>query len=171
MDIETFIKNNIHVAYAISFFDGNNCNSYYLTDYKNSENMIISCIKELMIRKYDNYKVYIHNLSNFDANFLLKILVNLGEVNPIIHDNKIISITFKYNGYVVIFKDSQQMLIRSLRSLGQAFRVDIQKSIFPYNFVNENKLNYIGHIPEFNYFYDISKIDYLNYSNQFKNIS
>jgi hypothetical protein len=54
MDIETYVKDNIHVAYAISFFDGEHSFSYNLTDYKNSENMIINCIKELMIRKYDN---------------------------------------------------------------------------------------------------------------------
>lgn len=171
MDIETFIKSGVHVAFAISFYDGTNCNSYYLTDYKNSENMIINCINELMVKKYDNYKVYIHNLSGFDANFLLKILANLGEIKPIIHDNKIISITFKMNGYVVIFKDSQQMLTASLRNLAKAFGVDTQKSIFPYSFVNKDKLNYNGYIPEFKYFDNISKSEYLNYCETFKNKS
>jgi hypothetical protein len=169
MDIETFVKNNVHVAYAISFFNGENCNSYYLTDYKNSENMIINCINELMIKKYDNYKIYIHNLSGFDANFLLKILVNLGEIKPIIHNKKIISITFKMNGYVVTFKDSQQMLIGSLRKLAKAFGVETQKSIFPYSFVNENNLNYNGYIPDFKYFDSISKSEYLIYYEIFKN--
>lgn len=169
MDIETFIKDGVHVAFTISFFNGTDSNSYYITDYKNSENMIINCIKELMIRKYDNYKIYIHNLSGFDANFLLKILANLGEIKPIIHDNKIISITFKMNGYVVTFKDSQQMLIGSLRNLAKAFGVETQKSIFPYNFVKENNLNYNGYVPDFKYFDDISKSEYLNYCEMFKN--
>lgn len=167
MDIETFVKNNVHIAYVITFFDGINTFSSYITDYKNSNDMIISCIKELMIRKYDNYQVYIHNLSGFDANFLLKILVNLGEVKPIIHNNKIISITFKMNGYVVTFKDSQQLLISSLRSLGLFFGVETLKSIFPYSFVNENNLNYIGWVPDISYFSKISKKDYLNYCNIF----
>lgn len=171
MDIETFIKNDVHVACAISFFDGKNSNSYYITDYKNSETMLINCIKELMIKKYDNWKVYIHNLSGFDANFLLKILSDLGEIKPIIHDNKIISITFKMNGYVITFKDSQQMLIVSLRKLAKAFGVDTQKGIFPYSFVNENNLNYNGYIPDFNYFDTISKPEYLKYSENFKDKS
>jgi len=171
MDIETFIKNDVHVAFAISFFNGSNSSSYYLTDYKDSEDMIINCINELMIRKYNNYKIYIHNLSGFDANFLLKILANLGEIKPIIHDNKIISITFKMNGYVVTFKDSQQILIFSLRDLGQTFNVNIQKSIFPYTFVNENNLEYIGHVPDFKYFDGISKSEYFNYCEIFKNKS
>jgi len=124
-----------------------------------------------MVREYDNWKIYIHNLSGFDANFLLKILVNLGDVKPIIHENKIISITFKMNGYVVTFKDSQQMLIGSLRNLGKSFGVETLKSIFPYKFVNENRLNYIGWIPDFKYFDKISKSDYLNYLNEYNNSS
>jgi hypothetical protein len=122
--------------------------------------MINHALTELMIKKYDNYKVYIHNLARFDAIFLLKILANLGICKPIIHKDKIISINFKYKEYNITFKDSLQMLIVSLRDLGKSFNVDIQKSIFPYNFVNENNLDYIGPIPDFKYFDGISSIDY-----------
>ena len=75
------------------------------------------------------------------------------------------------NGYVVTFKDSQQILIFSLRDLGQTFNVNIQKSIFPYTFVNENNLEYIGHVPDFKYFDGISKSEYFNYCEIFKNKS
>ena len=167
MDIETFIKNNDHVPYCISWFDGVNTSSYYLTDFKDSDTMIIACIKELIIRKYDNYKIYIHNLAGFDGNFLLKILANLGTIKPIIHDNKIISVTFKMNGYIITFKDSLQMLNASLRDLGESFRVVTQKSIFPYTFVNENKFKYNAWVPDFKYF-DVSKTEYLDYCNEFK---
>lgn len=129
--------------------------------------MIIDCMKDLMVRKYNNYKVYIHNLAGFDANFLLKILVNLGIVKPIIHHGKIISINFKYNKYNVTFRDSRQLLNASLRSLGIAFGVKILKTIFPYFFVNENNLNYNSHVPEFKYFTEISEIEYQDYMNQF----
>jgi len=171
MDIETYIKDGIHIPYIISWFDGENTLSYFISDFKNSEYMIINCIKEIMVKKYDNWKIYIHNLAKFDGIFLLKILANLGEIKPIIHDNKIISITFKMNGYVVTFKDSQQILIFSLRDLGQTFNVNIQKSIFPYTFVNENNLEYIGHVPDFKYFDGISKSEYFNYCEIFKNKS
>jgi hypothetical protein len=124
-------------------------------------------MKDLMVRKYNNYKVYIHNLAGFDANFLLKILVNLGIVKPIIHHGKIISINFKYNKYNVTFRDSRQLLNASLRSLGIAFGVKILKTIFPYFFVNENNLNYNSHVPEFKYFTEISEIEYQDYMNQF----
>ena len=122
--------------------------------------MIISALKDLMIKKYDNYKVYIHNLAGFDGIFLLKILAKLGKVKPIIHNEKIISIGFKFNGYNLTFKDSLQMLIVSLRTLGKAFGVNTQKTIFPYDFVNENNLDYIGTIPDFKYSKGISSLDY-----------
>jgi hypothetical protein len=92
--------------------------------------MIIHALKDLMIKKYDNYKVYIHNLAKFDAIFLLKILADLGYVKPIIPNDKIISISFKYKDYNITFKDSKQMLIYSLISLGESFNVDIQKVFF-----------------------------------------
>jgi hypothetical protein len=167
MDIETFIKDGIHVPYCISWYDGKICNSYYLTDYKSSEDMITNCIKEIMVKKYDNYKVYVHNLSGFDANFLLKILVSIGSVKPIIHHDKIISINLKYKGYDITFRDSKQLLNASLRDLGVAFNVEIIKSIFPYNFVNENNLSYKSYVPDFKYFDNISKLEYQNYINQF----
>jgi DNA polymerase type B, organellar and viral len=160
LDIETFIKDGKMISYIISIYDGNKVFSYYLTDFENHEIMLITAIKGIMIKEYDNYQVYIHNMSRFDAIFLLKILVNLGECKPIIHNDEIISITFMLNGYVVTFKDSLKILIKSLRDLGHSFNVDIQKSIFPYNFVNENNLDYIGPIPDFKYFDGISSLDY-----------
>nr|YP_010384621.1 hypothetical protein NDC34_mgp03 [Russula rosea]UHA57020.1 hypothetical protein [Russula rosea] len=111
--------------------------------------MIKTAIKDLMIKKYDNYKIYIHNLSRFDGIFLLKILANLGQIKPLIHHGDIISIGFKFNNYNITFKDSQQLLILSLRKLGKAFGVDILKSYFPYLFVNGNNLDYIGITPDF----------------------
>ena len=160
LDIETFIKDGVHIPYVITIFNGENFLSYYLTDHENSENMLIAAINSIMCKKYDNYKIYIHNMSGFDGIFLLKILANLGECQPIIHNDKIISITFWLSDYVVTFRDSNQLLPDSLRSLGLCFGVNTQKSIFPYSFVNEANLDYIGTIPEFKYFDGISSIDY-----------
>ena len=87
------------IPYVISWYDGENSKSYYLTDFKNSIIMIKTAIKEIMIKKYDNYIIYIHNLTNFDAIFLLKILADLGEIKPIIHHENLISINFKFNNY------------------------------------------------------------------------
>ena len=160
MDIETFIKDGIHIPYVISWYDGENNYSYYLTDFNSSDDMIIKSLKDLMVKSYDNYKIYIHNLSRFDGIFLLKILANLGECQPIIHNDKIISIGFKFKGYDITFRDSKQLLIGSLRSLGKSFNVHSQKGYFPYNFANEHNLNYIGVTPDFTLFDNISLDEY-----------
>jgi hypothetical protein len=169
MDIETFIKDGIHIPYCICFYDGIKTFSYYLTDFKNSNEMIIMAISDLMIKKYDNYKIYIHNLSGFDAIFLLKILTSLGVCNPIIHHDRIISIGFTLNGYIVQFRDSQQLLIASLAKLSISFGVETPKTIFPYTFANENNLNYIGEVPEIKFFDALSYEGYNTYSNIFNN--
>jgi hypothetical protein len=88
-----------------------------------------------MIRKYNGYNVYIHNLAKFDIIFLLKHLVKFGNVTPIIHNGRIISINLNYGKnleYRLQFKDSYLMLLASLAKLTKGFMVDIQKSIFPF---------------------------------------
>jgi DNA polymerase type B, organellar and viral len=133
LDIETYQnKDGIMIPYCICRYDGVNSYEYKLINYKSSKDMIIDCIKDIMVRKYDNYQVYTHNLSGFDGIFLLKILVELGKVKPLIHNEKIIMIGFKYNNYDITFKDSKQLLLISLRNLAKAFGVETQKSIFPY---------------------------------------
>jgi hypothetical protein len=131
--------------------------------------MIEHAIPDLMRKKYDNYIVYIHNLANFDAIFLLKILTNLGQIKPIIHNDKLISIGFKFNNYNITFRDSQHFLNASLASLGESFKVELVKSIFPHSFVNENNLKYIGEVPDFNSFTNkIELTDYNKYKTNFK---
>jgi DNA polymerase type B, organellar and viral len=113
-----------------------------------------------MVKKYDNYQIYIHNMAGFDGIFLLKILTELGNIKPIIHNGDLISINFKFKNYVVVFKDSLKLLIVSLKFLAKVFEVNTQKSIFPYSFVNENNLDYEGPIPDIKYFDGISPLDY-----------
>jgi hypothetical protein len=132
--------------------------------------MLITAIKDIMIKKYDNYQIYIHNLARFDGIFLLKIIASIvkpEDCNPIIHNGNIISIGVSYKDYNITFKDSKQLLIGSLRDLGKVFGVETQKSIFPYNFVNENNLDYIGEVPDFKYFDRISLEEYYGYKTNF----
>jgi len=169
LDIETFIKNGIHIPYVISWFDGEKSNSYYLVDFNSSDSLLTQAIKDLMAKKHDNYKVYIHNMAGFDAIFLLKILVELGNIKPIIHHGELISINFKFKNYIVVFRDSLKILLVSLRNLAKIFGVDTQKSIFPYSFVNENNLDYVGEVPDFKFFDNISINEYNEYKSNFDN--
>lgn len=66
-----------------------------------------------MKRKYDGYKVYLHNFSNFDGIFLMKILNNLSDsqrlVNSLINDNKFIEIKLKFGKYCLKFWPGQRL--------------------------------------------------------------
>lgn len=93
LDIETYInQENKHEPYLICYFDGKRANDFYLTDYKSSEDMIKACILSLCRFKYNRYKIYIHNLANFDGIFLLRNLVTLGELKVLLNKGKLISI-------------------------------------------------------------------------------
>jgi DNA polymerase type B, organellar and viral len=122
--------------------------------------MIIHAFKDLLVKNYENHKVYIHNLSNFDGIFLLKTLVKLSYCQPTIHKDRIISIQLNYGDYVIFLRDSQQLLIGSLRNLSKSFNVETLKGIFPYTFVNENNIDYIGEIPNIKFFDGVPSLDY-----------
>src|SRR5690606_41936719 len=121
--------------------------------------MIKACIKSLLRSEFDKYKIFIHNLSNFDGIFLLKQLMDNYIVEPIINDGRIISIKISAESIddnkkmmTLTFLDSYQMLPASLKSLTNAFDTNTKKDIFPHSFVNENNLNYIGEVPLHHHF-------------------
>jgi hypothetical protein len=193
LDIETKVVNDQHIPYTISIFLGsvgtqkkqtlgNLFSSFYLSDFRsdntfNHKDMLKTAIKTILKRKFKNYHVYVHNFANFDAIFLLNILVELayemnGGIKPIIHKGKIISISLyfsiaKSQKYVIHFKDSFQILPNSLKLLCESFDVSTKKSIFPYAFVNADNvsLDYIGEIPKYNFFSNITVDEYTNYCN------
>lgn len=171
MDLETRLIDNNHNPYCLSIYDGNIAKSFFITDYLDVKDMVLSAIKYLAKRKYDNYNIYLHNFSKFDVIFLFKILVNIGIVTPIINKGRFISMQFNYNDYVLHFKDSYLLLPASLKKLGLSFKIKQQKGFFPHLFVNKNdiSLDYIGNIPNRDYFINLSENDYndycLNYNN------
>jgi len=83
LDIETFIKDSILIVYCISIFDGNFKKSFFRNDFKNVDELIITALKSIMVRKYNKTNVYIHNMAKFDIIFLLKYLVKLGTIHPV----------------------------------------------------------------------------------------
>ena len=73
LDIETYIKNNVLIPFCISIYDGKRTSSYFLSDYKNLEDLIITALKSILVRKYNGYNIYIHNMAKFDIIFFIKI--------------------------------------------------------------------------------------------------
>ena len=84
MDLETRTIDGKMIPYCISFFykdiDGlNRTQSHYLRDGDNPESLLKHAINNLLSEKLDGYVVYLHNFSNFDAVFLLRILSDMGK--------------------------------------------------------------------------------------------
>jgi hypothetical protein len=52
MDLETKVLNGVMIPYCISIFDGKTCTSFYLSDYLNSEEILIASIKYLMFYEH-----------------------------------------------------------------------------------------------------------------------
>jgi DNA polymerase type B, organellar and viral len=153
MDIETRNLKGELIPYAVCLYDGKESKSWYLLDYKDSEEMLISSIKYIMKRKYQGYKVYFHNFSNFDGIYYIRLLTTLSDnIKPIIKDNDIIDIILKFaKKNNISFRDSYLMLPASLRNLATAFKVE-DKGYFPFSFADNHRLDYIGPFPKFKYF-------------------
>lgn len=42
---------------------------YALWNSKSVELMVVDCLKSILVRKYNGYKIYIHNMAKFDIIF------------------------------------------------------------------------------------------------------
>nr|YP_010130189.1 hypothetical protein KQ422_mgp109 [Clavaria fumosa]QPZ51091.1 hypothetical protein [Clavaria fumosa] len=178
MDLETRQIKGELIPYCVSIYNGKSSNSFYLSDYKNSEEMVKDGIKWLMRKKYNKYKIYLHNFSYFDGIFIIKILASLTTItlNPIIKNGRIINFPFRFYSdsskkeYVLYFRDSYLILPSSLRKLSLSFSTE-SKGIFPYNFINNSNISllYEGIVPKIDYFDNIGENEYNTYCKLFKN--
>jgi hypothetical protein len=132
--------------------------------------MLKTAFQQLLKSKYDNHKIYFHNLSHFDGVYILNVLSDLSNTQLSIsrHDGKIINLQLSFGlKYNIHFRDSLLMMPLSLKQLTQSFKVD-NKDLFPIFAANDLSLNYVGNVPNKSYFKDISESDYNNYVNSFK---
>jgi DNA polymerase type B, organellar and viral len=141
LDIETQVINGIINPILISIYDGVNHYNFYLPDYSSISEMIYKALSILLDPKYNNHKVYVHNLSNFDGIFLMKYLVNLTYDNvpilikPTLKNSKMINIDLKFGKFKISFRDSLLILLGSLKNLSIAFGVE-SKGTFNYKSVD-----------------------------------
>lgn len=174
LDLETYRDDaNISRVYALGFYgepDVQRLETFYLGDevgavnyhgisydkaYPNmtrSEKLVLLCFEKLTVSKYAFFTVYVHNLSKFDIPFILKPLVesDLFNLETVVRDSHIISvrIAHKYKKDAVItLNDSYNLLSQSLAKLCKTYDTDVTKGVFPYNFVKNNTLDYVGPKP------------------------
>jgi len=179
VDPDTGRDITIKVPICMCIYDGKNSFYFLFKDHNNwIRDLKRSLLNSIMKRKYNNYKIYIHNLSHFDSVFMIDVLSALGEVKPFYRD-KFFEIIFKFKPYgknkieyTLTFFDSKLILPASLRDLSKSFGVDNKKDFFPYGFVNdENKfsLDYKGPVPKYEYFLNSLSIkEYREYCGKYK---
>src|SRR6266850_1353322 len=126
-------------------------------DFKLSENKFVRII--------ENKKYYFEN----NKQILFSKENNSKFIRVLPKSNKLANnfITLDIETYI---KNSYLILLASLDKLTKGFIVETLKSIFPFLFVNEDNLDYIGEVPEFKYFYNNIKLsEYNNYISKFYN--
>jgi hypothetical protein len=60
MDLETKDVNGNLTPYCVSIFDGKKAYSFYITDYRSSEDMLKASIYFILKRKYNKHRGGIH---------------------------------------------------------------------------------------------------------------
>lgn len=139
LDLETKAigndKCNLMVISAV-VYDGVDYHNYFINDYVDTTNLIISMITDLFTNPLNHRKnVYVHNLSGFDSMFILNTLANYPELFKLIKkDDKIITIQASKNIVIndkdekvsLTFFDSLSILPSSLKDLGEAFGVSMK---------------------------------------------
>jgi hypothetical protein len=94
-DIETYIKDGKFIPFACGWYDGKSMSTYYLSDYNSPYEMLLQALHNMWDFN-PNAKVYIHNFSNFDYMFLIKVLFENFIVKPNFKDNKVINFIFHH---------------------------------------------------------------------------
>ena len=179
LDIETFVNSQglgqVYCLGYVTLSNIDNIKTFYLSDLGpslNSNLLIINCINSMLEPKYNNYYWYIHNMGKFDMVYIYKTLedYNLNynsqyyKLETRYKDGKMLRLVVKCkinSKYVKItFIDSLNILSGSLDTLTKDFKVNYLKGHFPYSFVNENNLTYIGQTPSISYYNSISLSEY-----------
>lgn len=180
IDIETYNDSNGDaLCYSIGFKTIDMFHLFYINDFLSSDDMILECINTLFISKNNNLKLYAHNMSEFDGIIILKSLIKTNYKHnykiKIHSDNEgnMLSIDIfkklknKKRIKISIF-DSLKLLPVSLDNLSKIFNTKFEKGLFPYKFVSEKTLNFIGEVPSFKYFDNITYDKYLNFIDLYK---
>ena len=185
-DLESFRDDDgLNKVYALGFITSidKSPNLYYLSDYENldSNQLILKCIDDMLLNKYNNFIFYVHNFGKYDVVFLYNVLLKANVdkgceyyiLNTTMKDNTIIRLDIKIKikskfkednskTIKISFVDSLNLLNNSLEKLTKDFNFDIKKGKFPHTFVNKRTLNYIGNKPDMSYYNNINIKDYNN---------
>jgi len=172
LDLETFkdeLEQKIKV-YAIGFaYAGKNImiekptiKKYYLDEGLTPDKIVIDCINDMLQPKYNRAIFYTHNLGGYDVVFILKILLeynknnnNYYKLKTSLKDNRILKLVIsvkKSCSIKITLADSLSLLPMKLDLLDKAFTTKYNKPFFPYSFVTNKTLYYIGKTPSIEFY-------------------
>jgi len=158
-DCETYEKNNNVYIYCICYSIKNEVYSIYK---EKSENIVISFLDDVVNKSTDNKTIfYIHNI-NFDGMLIMdSVFKNSLKFEWFVVDTNIYFIKIYYLNNFIEFRCSYKFIPISLKNLNF---LSNYKTIFPYKFVREDNLNYIGVVPDISFFNeDVTKEQYYNF--------
>ena len=117
-------------------------------DYLDSICIKVDLTKTHSKKAVEKIMIYGFNNSRFDNIFIFNELLDRNaSTEYIIMDSSIKMIRY-YNIYIY---DLSLYYAGSLKDVSAAFKLTIQKGVFPYKFPNSENLNYIGEVPELKY--------------------
>lgn len=166
LDLETFGENlglGQHQVYAGGWATKESQKFFYLNTNETSEQLVNKIFLSIfMVNDLDGYTFYVHNLGRFDSVFIIKSLILNDNIiiTPIWKDNSIISLKIKYNKISITLLDSLQLISGSLDSNLKSFNCNVQKGHFPYEFVKDSKLYYIGDKPSIKFDINFTELEY-----------
>jgi hypothetical protein len=180
-DLETFFDfDGLSKAYALGFYAHGDIEPtlFFIDKDLDSELLIIKCIDNMLINKYNNFIFYVHNFARYDVIFIYNVLLKENEkrgfeyynLKPTLRDDEILNLNIsikknvnKFNSKTktstikISLRDSMPLLNSSLEDLTYELEVKFLKLIFPHKFVNRNTLNYLGNKPDISYYRNSKK--------------
>lgn len=182
IDTETFIgMDGIQKIYSLEFKTNLDSKAviYYIDrdsftggNYELLDRVILDLLDELFKPKYKDIKFYCHKLGGFYIIFVIGVLIRFNMANKengynidyIFRDKIILNITISrhINGIVrkIHISDSYAIVTSSQKDLCLSFEVESNKTDFPYKFLHQDNLLYVGNTPEISFYNNISLIYY-----------
>lgn len=170
-DTETYLNEKLEcVVYCITLygqnkdkkiidkvFYGENCINKFC-DYIDKISTKTYYFKSRPKEKVENIYIYGFNNSNFDNLLIYDALYYKNNKTKYIFTNS----SIKYIQYNNVRINDISLFYKagSLRDTCKQFKLEEEKGVFPYNFVNKDNLYYIGDIPELKYWNSKDDYDY-----------
>ena len=163
LDIETFEKNEKVIPYCLCLL----LNGEERVFYKDKNNNVIKDFLYFVYEKsLSNYiEIFAHNL-NFDGTLIIEYLSaskSYFEIKSL--NTNLYWIKIKHLTKVIVIRCSFKIIPLSLKKIG--IMENFPKSLFPYKFVSEETLSYIGMMPEEKYW---NKGEYAEFKTNFSGV-